>query len=86
MGPSMHFLCDLSHTTVKKVTQLTLEIKQCLPAVSVYCIDVQGGQILRNAISLSCILCQSISVSNIRAKRDNPGLRYAGHSVYCFKL
>lgn len=34
-----------------------------------------GGQILRNAISLSCILRQPISVCNIRAKRDNPGLR-----------
>jgi RNA 3'-terminal phosphate cyclase (ATP) len=34
-----------------------------------------GGQILRNAASLSCILGLPIKVSNIRAGRDKPGLR-----------
>jgi RNA 3'-terminal phosphate cyclase (ATP) len=34
-----------------------------------------GGQILRTAISLSAITGKSIEVSNIRAKRSNPGLR-----------
>ncbi|XP_070563804.1 RNA 3'-terminal phosphate cyclase-like isoform X2 [Ptychodera flava] len=34
-----------------------------------------GGQILRIASALSCILCQPITVNNIRAKRSNPGLR-----------
>ncbi|XP_036319512.1 RNA 3'-terminal phosphate cyclase [Rhagoletis pomonella] len=33
-----------------------------------------GGQILRNALSLSCILCRPIRVFNIRANRPNPGL------------
>ena len=37
---------------------------------------VQGGQILRNAASLSCLLGQPITVNNIRAGRSNPGLRY----------
>jgi RNA 3'-terminal phosphate cyclase (ATP) len=34
-----------------------------------------GGQILRSAVSLSAITEKSIEVINIRAKRDNPGLR-----------
>ncbi|PVD23961.1 hypothetical protein C0Q70_17237 [Pomacea canaliculata] len=34
-----------------------------------------GGQILRNAATLSCLLGQPISVNNIRAGRNNPGLR-----------
>ncbi|BFZ16850.1 hypothetical protein BsWGS_19889 [Bradybaena similaris] len=34
-----------------------------------------GGQILRNAAALSCILNIPIHVTNIRAGRDNPGLR-----------
>lgn len=34
-----------------------------------------GGQILRNAAALSCLLGQSITVNNIRAGRSNPGLR-----------
>nr|XP_014101773.2 RNA 3'-terminal phosphate cyclase [Bactrocera oleae] len=33
-----------------------------------------GGQILRNALSLSCILRRPIRVTNIRANRPNPGL------------
>lgn len=36
---------------------------------------LQGGQILRNAMALSCILQQSIHITRIRAGRDNPGLR-----------
>ena len=34
-----------------------------------------GGQILRSAVSLSAITGKSIEVINIRAKRQNPGLR-----------
>lgn len=34
-----------------------------------------GGQILRNAVSLSAVLMKPIRVYNIRAKRSNPGLR-----------
>jgi len=34
-----------------------------------------GGQILRVALALSCILGVDIKVERIRAKRDNPGLR-----------
>lgn len=34
-----------------------------------------GGQILRTAVSLSAILQKPIEVTNIRAKRSNPGLR-----------
>lgn len=34
-----------------------------------------GGQILRNAAALSCLLGQAIIVNNIRAGRSNPGLR-----------
>ncbi len=34
-----------------------------------------GGQILRIALALSCILGVDIKVEKIRAKRDNPGLR-----------
>lgn len=34
-----------------------------------------GGQILRNAVALSAVLLKPIKVKNIRAKRDNPGLR-----------
>ncbi|XP_011177567.2 RNA 3'-terminal phosphate cyclase [Zeugodacus cucurbitae] len=33
-----------------------------------------GGQILRNALSLSCILQRPIKVTNIRANRPKPGL------------
>lgn len=33
-----------------------------------------GGQILRNALSLSCILCRPIRVVKIRSNRPNPGL------------
>lgn len=33
-----------------------------------------GGQILRNALSLSCILGKAIRVKNIRANRPKPGL------------
>jgi RNA 3'-terminal phosphate cyclase (ATP) len=34
-----------------------------------------GGQILRTAVSLSAITCKPVKVTNIRAKRSNPGLR-----------
>jgi len=34
-----------------------------------------GGQILRTAISLAAITCKPVEVTNIRAKRPNPGLR-----------
>ncbi|MEM2659617.1 MAG: RNA 3'-terminal phosphate cyclase [Zestosphaera sp.] len=34
-----------------------------------------GGQILRLSVALSCITGEDIKVFNIRAKRDNPGLR-----------
>ncbi|XP_078656652.1 RNA 3'-terminal phosphate cyclase-like [Branchiostoma floridae x Branchiostoma belcheri] len=34
-----------------------------------------GGQILRNATALSCLLSQPIRVNNIRAGRSTPGLR-----------
>lgn len=33
-----------------------------------------GGQILRNALSLSCILHRPVRIFNIRANRPNPGL------------
>ncbi|KNC24872.1 hypothetical protein FF38_07876 [Lucilia cuprina] len=33
-----------------------------------------GGQILRNALSLSCILRRPVRIINIRANRPNPGL------------
>jgi RNA 3'-terminal phosphate cyclase (ATP) len=36
-----------------------------------------GGQILRTAVSLSCILNRPVRVFNIRAKRPNPGLSAA---------
>lgn len=35
-----------------------------------------GGQILRTAVSLSCILNQPVRVFNIRAKRPKPGLKH----------
>ena len=34
-----------------------------------------GGQILRVAIALSSVLCKPVKISNIRAKRPQPGLR-----------
>jgi len=34
-----------------------------------------GGQILRTAVTLSAITQQSIKISNIRARRKNPGIR-----------
>ena len=36
---------------------------------------LQGGQILRNAMALSCLLQQPIHITKIRAGRINPGLR-----------
>lgn len=33
-----------------------------------------GGQIIRNAVSYSCVLRREIQVTNIRANRPNPGL------------
>ncbi|CAH1772764.1 unnamed protein product [Owenia fusiformis] len=34
-----------------------------------------GGQILRNAAALSCLLVKRITVNNVRSSRSNPGLR-----------
>src|SRR5579871_341995 len=34
-----------------------------------------GGQIIRTAISLSCILHKAVKITNIRANRKPPGLR-----------
>ena len=39
-----------------------------------------GGQILRNSVSLSCLLGSSVVVENIRGKRKKPGL---GHQHLC---
>ncbi len=33
-----------------------------------------GGQIIRNSVTLACILRRSIKVIKIRANRPNPGL------------
>ncbi len=34
-----------------------------------------GGQIVRTAITLSCIMKQPIIIENIRKNRKNPGLK-----------
>jgi RNA 3'-terminal phosphate cyclase (ATP) len=34
-----------------------------------------GGQVLRTAMTLSCILGKSLRIFNVRAKRENPGLQ-----------
>lgn len=34
-----------------------------------------GGQLLRNAVSLSALLFKPISISNVRQNRQPPGLR-----------
>ncbi|KAK7023839.1 RNA 3'-terminal phosphate cyclase [Favolaschia claudopus] len=34
-----------------------------------------GGQILRNSIALSALLCKSINITNIRGRRKPPGLK-----------
>jgi len=34
-----------------------------------------GGQILRNSVTLSCLMKQPISIKNIRANRSKPGLK-----------
>jgi RNA 3'-phosphate cyclase len=34
-----------------------------------------GGQILRNAVALSCLLKKPIKITNIRANRPNPGIK-----------
>ena len=34
-----------------------------------------GGQILRNSIAFSCLTRKPIKITNIRAKRRQPGLR-----------
>ena len=39
-----------------------------------------GGQILRNSVSLSCLLGRSVVIENIRGKRKKPGL---GHQHLC---
>lgn len=36
---------------------------------------LKGGQILRNAVALSCLLAQPIRVTKIRAGRSKPGLK-----------
>ena len=36
---------------------------------------MQGGQILRNAAALSCLLGRAICVRRVRAGRSKPGLR-----------
>ncbi len=41
-----------------------------------------GGQVLRTALSLSCVLQKGVRISNIRAGRENPGLR-AQHLTVC---
>ncbi|ESO11323.1 hypothetical protein HELRODRAFT_91513 [Helobdella robusta] len=45
------------------------------PILIKYLIIEQGGQLLRNSTSLSCIMNKPVTVENIRAKRDKPGLR-----------
>ncbi len=42
-----------------------------------------GGQILRNALALSCLTGKSFSITNVRRGRDKPGLK-AQH-LYCVK-
>lgn len=37
--------------------------------------DFQGGQVVRMAMSLSCLLQKHISIINIRAGRSSPGLK-----------
>lgn len=37
--------------------------------------SLQGGQILRNAVTLSCLLNTPIEIIRIRAGRSKPGLR-----------
>ncbi|MEM4348268.1 MAG: RNA 3'-terminal phosphate cyclase [Candidatus Anstonellaceae archaeon] len=41
-----------------------------------------GGQVLRTALSISCILGTPIKITNIRAGRKNPGLSYQ-HLAAC---
>ncbi len=41
-----------------------------------------GGQVLRTALSVSCVLGKPVGISNIRAGRDPPGLR-AQHLSAC---
>lgn len=48
-----------------------------LEGVSVIVIDLQGGQILRNAVSLSVVCQRPIEINNIRAGRSSPGLQYS---------
>ena len=35
----------------------------------------KGGQILRNSVTLSCLMKIPITVENVRGKRSKPGLR-----------
>lgn len=44
-----------------------------------------GGQVLRTALSLSCVLCKPVHISNIRAGRAKPGLA-AQHLTACHLL
>lgn len=41
-----------------------------------------GGQVLRTALSVACVLGKPLRVNNIRAGRENPGLR-AQHLTVC---
>ncbi|MCX6771979.1 MAG: RNA 3'-terminal phosphate cyclase [Candidatus Micrarchaeota archaeon] len=41
-----------------------------------------GGQVLRTALSLSCVLCLPVRIKNIRAGRSKPGLA-AQHLAVC---
>lgn len=41
-----------------------------------------GGQVLRTALSVACVLGKPIRISSIRAGRENPGLR-AQHLTVC---
>lgn len=41
-----------------------------------------GGQILRTALSVACVLQKKVRIYNIRAGRENPGLR-AQHLTVC---
>ena len=48
----------------------------CVCACACMCVScMQGGQILRNAIALSCLLRRQIRITRIRAGRSKPGLR-----------
>lgn len=39
-------------------------------------VNLQGGQILRNAVTLGCLVQRSVRVVNVRGGRSKPGLRH----------